>query len=187
MSTTLIMILFTLFTCLCWCLLETGAIREYYRFPYIQYCPVWLYYCTSTLVPGLLLLPPTMNIYGFVFFHSLSTETSRQRFAMWKSLFGNASKFDSWRAALFNIVGVHAKLDWLTPDAASLFTTLWDCVVSSRDGWRDWDKRIKVIVVLLHCQTAAVGHYLPDALLLALCGFLGLFYCNLFISNLHGS
>lgn len=107
---------------------------------------------------------------------------------MWKSLFRNASKFDSWRAALFNIVGVHGKLDCLTPDAASLFTTLWDCLVSSRDGWRDWDKKIKVRAILLHCQTAAVGHYLTHALLLVLYSFLRLFfYYNLFISYLHGS
>lgn len=65
MSTMLIMILYALFTWLCWCLLETGAIKEYYRFPYIQYCPVWLHYCTSTLVPGLLFPPLWTYMFGF--------------------------------------------------------------------------------------------------------------------------
>lgn len=152
---------------------RNGAIKEYYRFPYIQYCPVWLYYCTSMLVPGLL----SPHELRWVFFFSLhKKKLVATVLRMWKSLFRDASKFDSWRAVLFKIVGVHGKLDCLTPDAASLFTTLWNCLVSSRDGWRDWDKRIKVIIVVLHCRTAAVGHYWTDALLFALSSFVRLFF-----------
>lgn len=165
MSTMLIMILFTLFTCLRYCLLETGAIPLHSVLSSLIVLP-HLHTSTGASFP--------YELMPFVFFFSCYKQTSRC-FAMRESLFRNASKFDSWRAALFNIVGVHGKLDCLTPDAASLFTTLWDCLVSSRDGWRDWDKRIKVIVILLHCRTAAVGHYLTDALLLVLCSFVGLF------------
>lgn len=135
-----------------------GAIKEYYRFPFIQYCPVWLYYCTSTLVSGLLFL----HYEHICFCFSFGCYKSKLVANVWPCGSHSLEMHQSLSLGELRCLTLLERtgtLDCLTPDATSLFTTLWGCLVSSRDGWRDWDKRTKLIVVLLHCPTAAVGHY----------------------------
>lgn len=44
---------FYIFKCLCWCLLVSGQSKRISGFPCVEYCHVWLYYCTPTLASGL--------------------------------------------------------------------------------------------------------------------------------------